>query len=752
MFRQKQRLIVLVSYVLALFVVNYAAFGQFPTLAGGKSLWFYTALANILLGNLLVTPFYVKPVDVVAYSVAGIVALGSVQMWNAWQALERAVFAIGCGYCIVTLLLAVGTILTKDLSSELARQWHQTCRSLANTLGNQTVLFSIVMLVAIFIFHRSSNRETAVILISWAIICSRPENLLAKVIGQLRLIWRSGPPIHVFGSVVAYQTPNIVLIRQDRTDAVAFGTYLLIRDLRAPSKLTMAMDYVGRDEGLLLRALEISAPALANEECEAVLGTVPQNCAATVTFSGDCQAALAQSHLPDQQERFVGIVAPETTLNRLFFEVVRPLDLQEGALIEVAINTRVIAYQIIEGMTREDTVFRKNTFGYVRGEARKIGIWDATQNRFHRAQWLPSPNSPVLLAIQNDPGPLPVEAVGRFPGTSYTARITSISSLVTHNTAILGILGIGKTMLALELVERMIAEGIKVVCLDLTNQYENQLPEFFDAAALNHERQLLNQTGEAGENNVQQNVEEGGSINEFRDLLREQLQPFITTNDAGFFRIYNPSSFTVWGQDSKQYKGSASMATLTPTEITHAFCDVALSLVQDLGETDHARVCLVFEEAHSLVPEWSSAVAEGDKSATNGTARAILQGRKFGMGCLLISQRTANVTKTILNQCNTVFAMRTFDDTGRDFLANYIGGEYADILPNLEERHAVFFGKASSCENPIVIRLNDQDQFRAVFRQAHPPPQLPVAPASPAAAAPAQAQAPDEPDEDEIPF
>lgn len=91
------------------------------------------------------------------------------------------------------------------------------------------------------------------------------------------------------------------------------------------------------------------------------------------------------------------------------------------------------------------------------------------------------------------------------------------------------------------------------------------------------------------------------------------------------------------------------------------------------------------------------------------------------MGCLLITQRTANVTKTILNQCNTIFAMRTFDDTGKEFLGNYIGSEYAAVLPSLQARHAFVFGKASSCENPVLVRLNDQGDFRERFRAAHEP-------------------------------
>jgi len=57
-----------------------------------------------------------------------------------------------------------------------------------------------------------------------------------------------------------------------------------------------------------------------------------------------------------------------------------------------------------------------------------------------------------------------------------------------------------------------------------------------------------------------------------------------------------------------------------------------------------------------------------------------------------------------------------FDDTSKEFLSNYLGSEYASKPPSLKERHAVFFGRASSCENPVMIQLNDQSDFRRVFR------------------------------------
>jgi DNA helicase HerA-like ATPase len=132
-----------------------------------------------------------------------------------------------------------------------------------------------------------------------------------------------------------------------------------------------------------------------------------------------------------------------------------------------------------------------------------------------------------------------------------------------------------------------------------------------------------------------------------------------------------------------------------------------------IEDVKKAKVLLVFEEAHSLIPEWNSVAAEGDKNATNGTAKVILQGRKYGLGSLVITQRTANVSKSILNQCNTIFALRVFDDTGKGFLENYIGKDYADTLATLDERHAIAIGKGLRLKQPVIIRLNEREDVLA---------------------------------------
>jgi len=53
-----------------------------------------------------------------------------------------------------------------------------------------------------------------------------------------------------------------------------------------------------------------------------------------------------------------------------------------------------------------------------------------------------------------------------------------------------------------------------------------------------------------------------------------------------------------------------------------------------------------------------------------------------------------------------------------EFLKNYVGEDCANVLSTLADRHAVVFGKASSCRDPVLVRLNDRDVFLRQFRGA----------------------------------
>jgi len=484
---------------------------------------------------------------------------------------------------------------------------------------------------------------------------------------------------------------------------------MALSDDQGPTTLGVALNYVGRDDGILLRALSLPIPpALKSRADEAAVGSA----AASLLLVDEDEEREVK--VLERISSLCGIVDSDSDLEFIEIEVINDQGLAEGRLVDVKLRGEDVIYQIISGVTREDAVQQKNKYGYVRAKARKIGTWDDAARKFQPTEWLPRINAPVFLKT-TDEFIHNVDAIGHFPGTDYQVSM-DVSDAVTHNTAILGILGIGKSYLSIELVERMISQGIKVICLDLTDQYATELNDFVDQDYQNAVNQALSSAAQGRPAVI--GKDEGGSVGTFNAAVIKAVSEFLNPETRQTILIFNPAEFRVSQQTTNKFKENdpAGFRDLTPCEITALFSSAALKASQELGMTDTARTCLVYEEAHSLVPEWNSVANDGDKNATAASARAILQGRKFGLGCLLVTQRTANVTKTILNQCNTIFAMRTFDDTGKDFLGNYIGSEYARILPTLKERHAVFFGKASSCDDPVLIRLNDRDKFIEAFR------------------------------------
>ena len=697
-----------------LFVMNRIGFGQWLPLTNSKGLWFFSGAAALILGSFLVTPFFTSPANAISYLVAALIAVFILNPTssNLIDTLPRNLVIL---FCLVMLFVCIFNIIFKNSKKRWLYNFAEIGRIIADNLGSPKFVYAIIIGYALWEYHRQVPLELLFVgLAGIVIVAQKPLETVGDIVQRIRSVWRPRQEPKIVGYIAAYQIPNLVLIRQENARNIPLGECLLIIDSHSGSKVAVAIGCCGRDEGILLRALEIEISNEQRSRYEELGKNLPE-CSVSIIKDAENEIFRRDVELLNKYEEFVGIVAPDTSTERLYFEVIQEREIEQGRLVEANVSRKKVLYQILDGLTKEEIIQQKNTYGFSRGEAVQVGIWDEDKKKFGPCNWIPQLNTPVFLKkiekqIDNK------NAIGYFPSTNYNVDIKNLDELVTHNTAILGILGVGKSMLAIELVERMIMHGIKVICIDLTSQYSIELAQFVNSEKESEKIKSIQAIGQAGKAVCKKNVEEGGSKPQFTKAIIELLQEFLDSKNSDHLIILNPLQFEVWRQDSKPYGDIASMATLTPTEITQIISEATLQILQKKGMSEKARVCLVYEEAHSLIPEWNSVAAEGDKAATNGTARAILQGRKYGLGCLLITQRTANVTKTILNQCNSIFAMRTFDDTGKEFLSNYVGKEYASKLPSLKERHAVFFGRASSCENPVMIRLNDQSDFRRVFR------------------------------------
>lgn len=130
----------------------------------------------------------------------------------------------------------------------------------------------------------------------------------------------------------------------------------------------------------------------------------------------------------------------------------------------------------------------------------------------------------------------------------------------------------------------------------------------------------------------------------------------------------------------------------------------SFKLWQDGNERSLNPVLLVCEEAHRYVPNRGEA-QYGD--AQEGIRRLAKEGRKYGIGLILVSQRPSEIDSTVLSQCNTWIVLRITNDSDRDYVKAILPDSLAGlskILSGLRRREAIIVGLATMLPSRILIR------------------------------------------------
>ena len=110
---------------------------------------------------------------------------------------------------------------------------------------------------------------------------------------------------------------------------------------------------------------------------------------------------------------------------------------------------------------------------------------------------------------------------------------------------------------------------------------------------------------------------------------------------------------------------------------------------------------IIVEEAHIFAPQNFDSVS---KFILRKISR---EGRKFGLGLNITSQRIIGIDKDILSQCNTKIILRIDSKTDLDYLLPYISiysGQDQKIIPQLTEGTALISGFAIGLPSIIKIR------------------------------------------------
>ena len=156
--------------------------------------------------------------------------------------------------------------------------------------------------------------------------------------------------------------------------------------------------------------------------------------------------------------------------------------------------------------------------------------------------------------------------------------------------------------------------------------------------------------------------------------------------------------------------------SLVPTEVVHVITAViarvvfeALQRYVKLNGISLPTV-LVMEEAHTFIKRYKEDLENQDAATVCCQAfeRIAREGRKFGLGLVLSSQRLSELSPAVLSQCNSFLLHRISNDRDQELVRRLVPDNLRGLLrelPSLPSQHAILLGWAS--ELPVLVRMND---------------------------------------------
>lgn len=170
--------------------------------------------------------------------------------------------------------------------------------------------------------------------------------------------------------------------------------------------------------------------------------------------------------------------------------------------------------------------------------------------------------------------------------------------------------------------------------------------------------------------------------------------------------------------DSQASNGSITVIdlSLVPAEVVHIITAViarmTLEALQRYRKLHHGKTLptvLVMEEAHTFIKRYKDD-SENQSSAAiccQVFEKIAREGRKFGLGLVLSSQRPSELSPTVLSQCNSYLLHRISNDRDQELVHKLVPDNLRGLLrdlPSLPSRHAILLGWAS--ELPVLVQIN----------------------------------------------
>lgn len=681
---RERTLILLVNFAIA-YVVFVIASKTFLFTGGLESVWLISALALWFL-NFLSAPWYLPPRDALPNAIAALVILTTVDLGSVSivQTEINVLRWIGAAYCVVVAILSLTALVLHDKNERDGNT--KLAFRMTGILGKGEILYTFPAVISIIGGYQNQYSLVALLVVTWVfLIVVRPIEQGATAIRQWKIDTENATASPSVGTIDRVDHPNIVRVR------ISPGGSWSSRRLHIAAMPNGDQSYV-----FSLFSQVQGTDVIGTGLCVSPVQEKIQLPAGDVCLSHDeAKASKFIEKLSGTKDaELVGFTVEYSTIGVLRFEVASPTSLAEGNVVFARVNGDDVFYQIIDAETSEES-FDQNPRGTHIVRASQLGVFSKDKG-FLKYPWLPEMNSPLFSTKGLDFEQRDVSdrefKIGIVPSTKISVT-ANIDDLVEYHAAILGVTGTGKTELALEVVREAIAKGTKAFCVDFTGEYAKRLedlnPEYpkpTDDQARDLEDKLFAvETGQYGAGEEKRILKI--AMDELRGQTGEQVDAFLRSEDHKL-AIFEFSEI------------ANTKATLRLTELYLS------SIMKWARENRQAqRILLVFEEAHTIIPETAGSGFDYDTQwVVSRIGQIALQGRKYGVGMLVVSQRTALVSKTILSQCNTFLTHSLIDQTSLNFLGSVYSSDHAKLIPNLGQFEFLAFGKAINAGRPIILR------------------------------------------------
>jgi len=655
----------------------------------------FTSLLMLSFSTLFIEHYFTKPNDVLSSAIAALLLMAPLkENLNNMGILYDLFFY----YLLFVSFLAIGTLIIYNpkLSEEnITNKISLVLKVFIGRFGNSKIIFASLFFLTLVFYVKSESIYFFFLFLYAGLILTAPWKFFLKLPSFKK---RSVP--NAIGTVFGVQANNIFLIKlfDERPSVRIFDFVEFKYSMDDEKKIHKGLVL----DNYLLNQEKWVKVLVSNDIVDIFNNTIYNKC-----IEENVVYKIDKPKENDYLTKFVGVLEENSNISKIRFIFNSKVEILEGQLLEIKVRDIKILYQLIQGITKKELLENKNITGYVLGEALQLGVWSSERVQFEKYGWVPPLNSPLYIVSPiTEPIILQGEyIVGNIPNSNYPVIIDKTKA-ISHHLAIIGITGTGKSTFVRNFIRQIVGSDTKVICVDFTGEYKGKFPDYKPKNIISEEdsAEIFKSTNDR--------------INELEKYGNKQdknnLEEFSKNIDDNFFK-----SIKIFLES----KNELSIFELPDVANTTAILDYTKSFFRVLfkiakeNKNFGKRLCVVLEEAHTVIPEFGF-MGVGDKhsqSLVNSIGQIALQGRKNNIGFIVVAQRTANVSKTVLTQCNSIISFQVFDKTSSDFLANYFGNEIASVLPNLRNRQAVAAGKAFKSNVPMIFEvpeINENDYYK----------------------------------------